>query len=557
MSKKAVQAKVKKPSADPRIEKNLRASILFESFTDAEYAKIRKKLKQHRYSANEVIFANNSQGADLYLIGEGRVKITKKTKYGDETVLALLHEMDFFGELATIDEQPRSASVIAVQDSVIFVLTKKDFDDLIYRHRPFTLNLLRNLSLRLRTSDETFVRELERNTERARQDIIKLSQLIDAAKTVNSTLDLDKLLTIILETALRGVDADRGTVYLIDDIKGELWSKALKGSDVVEIRLPLGVGIAGHVGKTGEVLNIPDAYKDTRFNPDFDKKTGYRTKTILCMPLKNKDGKIIGVFQLINKKKERFTYDDEGFINALSIHAAIAIENARLAQEMVKAERLSSIGQMASAIIHDIKNPMGTIRVYAQVMKKKAATEEVTKLADEMIRQVDRLVGMLQEILDFSRGVGATNFEEVPLGDVMEGILAFIEKDLVKNKVNLVKDLKYTGPVFIDSDKMTRVFYNIASNARDAMPQGGTLTVTTELANGEVVFGFADTGTGMPPEVKARIFEPFVTYGKKHGTGLGMAIVKKVIDDHKGHIDIESELGKGTTMRIFIPLTLS
>lgn len=544
----------KKQATTDKIAKKIRDNILFESLTDAEFETIREKLKEHRYGPNDIIFENNTPGSELFLIAEGRVKITRKTKYGDETTLALLHEKDFFGELSTIDEQPRSATVIAVEDCVIYSLNKKDFDDLIHKHRPFTLNLLRNLSLRLRTSDETFVRELERNAERAIRDITKLSQLIDAAKTVNSTLDLDKLLTIILETALGGVNADRGTVYLLDDLKGELWSKVLKGSDVVEIRLPLGVGIAGHVGKTGEVVNIPDAYADPRFNPEFDKKTGYRTKTILCMPLKNKDGKIIGVFQLINKNEGTFTYDDESFIDALSIHAAIAIENARLAQEMIKAERLSSIGQMASAIIHDIKNPMGTIRVYAQVMKKKAASEEVTKMADEMIRQVDRLVGMLQEILDFSRGVGATNFEEVPLGEVMDGILSFIEKDLVKNNVNLVKELKYTGPLIMDADKMTRVFYNIASNARDAMPQGGTLTVKTELVNGEVIFAFTDTGTGMPPEVKARIFEPFVTFGKKHGTGLGMAIVKKVIDDHKGRIEIDSEMGKGTTMRITIPL---
>lgn len=544
----------KKTVTRGRTEENLRNNILFKGISDKDFAAIRKQLKEHRFRADEIIFTHESEGDDMFLIAEGRVKITKTTRYGEETILAFLHEMDFFGELSMIDEQPRSATAVAVEDSVLFSLNKKNFDKLIYNHQAFTINLLKNISRRIRTSNDTIVRELERSIERAIQDINKLTQLIDAAKTVNSTLDLDQLLKTILDTALKGVNADRGTVYLIDELKGELWSKVLKGTDVVEIRLPIGVGIAGHVAKTGETVNIPDAYQDERFNPETDKRTGYHTKTILCMPLKNKDDKIIGVFQLINKNGGTFTYEDESFIDALSIHAAIAIENARLAQEMVRAERLSSIGQMASAIIHDIKNPMGTIRVYAQVMKKKAASDEVTKMADEMIRQVDRLVGMLQEILDFSRGVGATNFEEVPLGEVVDGILSFIEKDLVKNNVALVKDLKYTGPLTIDADKMTRVFYNIASNARDAMPQGGTLKVSTELIDGEVIFTFTDTGTGMPAEVKARIFEPFVTHGKKHGTGLGMAIVKKVIDDHKGRIEVDSELGKGTTMRIAIPV---
>jgi K+-sensing histidine kinase KdpD len=543
----------KKKRSAGKTEQNLRNNILFKGLTEEEYAPIRRRLKEHRYKPNDVIFKNESSGQHMYLIAEGRVKIHKTTRYGEETTLALLHETDFFGELSLIDEQPRSAAAVAVEKSILFSLSKKDFNSLLYKHLPFTSNLLKNISRRIRTSNETIVRELERNIERAIQDINKLTQLIEAAKSVNSTLDLDELLHIILETALKSVNADRGTVYLVDELKGELWSKVLKGSDVVEIRLPIGVGIAGHVAKTGETVNIPDAYSDPRFNPETDRKTGYHTKTILCMPLKNKDDKIIGVFQLINKNSGTFTYEDESFIDALSIHAAIAIENARLAQAMIKAERLSSIGQMASAIIHDIKNPMGTIRVYAQVMKKKAATEEVTKMADEMIRQVDRLVGMLQEILDFSRGVGATNFEEAPLGDVIDGILMFIEKDLVKSNVNLVKKLKYTGPLVMDADKMTRVFYNLASNARDAMPEGGTLTITTELVNSEVVFTFKDTGTGIPPEVKARIFEPFVTFGKKHGTGLGMAIVKKVIDDHGGRIEIDSEIGKGTTMRIAIP----
>jgi len=135
----------------------------------------------------------------------------------------------------------------------------------------------------------------------------------------------------------------------------------------------------------------------------------------------------------------------------------------------------------------------------------------------------------------------------------MENVLAFIEKDLVKNNVELVRDTKFKGKVKMDQDKIVRVFYNIASNARDAMPQGGKLTVKTEPSNGFVKVEFVDSGTGMPEEVKKRLFEPFMTYGKKHGTGLGMAIVKKVIDDHKGKIEIDSEMGKGTTIRIFFP----
>jgi signal transduction histidine kinase len=274
---------------------------------------------------------------------------------------------------------------------------------------------------------------------------------------------------------------------------------------------------------------------------------------MLCMPLRNKDGAIIGVFQLLNKQQGVFDDDDEQFIEALSAHASVAIENARMAQEMVQSERLSAVGRMASTIIHDIKNPMSTLRVYAQVLKKKSGNEEAAKLADEMIVQVDRFVNMTQEILDFTRGVTSLNVSKVEFDEIMEGVLNFIEKDLSKNNVSLVRNSGYRGKIKVDKDKIVRVFYNIASNAKDAMPNGGTLTVSSQQENGFVRVDFVDTGIGMPDEVKKRIFEPFVSHGKKHGTGLGMAIVKKVIEDHKGKIQIDSAEGKGTTISIYLP----
>ena len=273
------------------------------------------------------------------------------------------------------------------------------------------------------------------------------------------------------------------------------------------------------------------------------------------MPMKNKEGKIIGVFQLLNKiGRGPFTKEDEELIDALSIHASIAIENAQLAKKMVDGERLSAVGRMASTIIHDIKNPMGTLRVYAQVMKKKSPDAEVTKMADDMMKQIDRFVNMTQEILDFSRGVSSTNIQECDFAELLDTVLTFIEKDLTKRNVQLNRNLQFSGTAKVDQDKLMRVFYNIAGNAADAMPNGGALTVNSFQKDSEVVIEFVDTGTGMPPEVKAKIFEPFVTFGKKHGTGLGMAIVKKVVDDHKGKIEIESEQGKGTTIRLMIPL---
>ncbi|CUS96026.1 Signal transduction histidine kinase, partial [Candidatus Kryptonium thompsonii] len=349
-------------------------------------------------------------------------------------------------------------------------------------------------------------------------------------------------------------NADRGTVYLVDELKGEIWSKVLEGNELTEIRLPIGKGIAGYVAQTGETVNIKDAYQDPRFNPEIDLKTGYKTRTILCMPIKDKSDKIVGVFQLINKKDSFFTKKDEEMLNALSIHASIAIQNAKMAQELVNNERLAIVGKMASSIIHDIKNPMTTIKAYAQVLRKKIGESEAIKLVDEVIKQIDRLVNMTQEILDFSRGVTSIEFSKINLGDFIDGVIAFLNEDFKKNKIEIEKQIEFDGEVEIDVDKMTRVVFNIAHNSRDAMPEGGKFIIKTWRENDSFFMQFTDTGKGMPEEVKKKLFEPFVTYGKKHGTGLGMAIVKKIVTEHKGEIFVESELGKGTTITLQLPI---
>lgn len=191
-----------------------------------------------------------------------------------------------------------------------------------------------DLLLRILASDEGI--EFTSTHFILEEKYLKLEKLVEASRILNSTLDLNQLLNIILDTSLNSVNGDRGTVYLIDEESNELWSQVLEGSKKVTIRLSLAKGIAGHVAQTGETLNIPDAHKDPRFNPEVDKATGYKTETILCMPLKNKDGKILGVFQLLNKRNGTFNDEDEHFIEALSIHAAIAIENARLYEQEQK-----------------------------------------------------------------------------------------------------------------------------------------------------------------------------------------------------------------------------
>ncbi len=162
----------------------------------------------------------------------------------------------------------------------------------------------------------------------------RLSILLKVGMRLAAERNLDRLLDMIIEETTAVMNAERSSLFLIDGDTGEMWAKIAQGVDVVEIRFPVGVGIAGTVGKTGEIINIPDAYADPRFNPEFDKKTGYRTRSILCVPLQNIVGEVIGAIQVLNKKAGMFGKDDEALLTALAAQASVAIDNADLYKKL-------------------------------------------------------------------------------------------------------------------------------------------------------------------------------------------------------------------------------
>ncbi len=166
-----------------------------------------------------------------------------------------------------------------------------------------------------------------------------LVSLVKISRSITALTDIDELLHVIAEETKNAMQADRCTVFLWDKESNELWSKVALGVDNKEIRFPADKGLAGYVVQTGNTLNIPDAYKDSRFNPEVDNKTGYRTKTILCMPIMNNNHEIIGAFQVLNKIDGVFTKNDEDLLIAIGGSASIALENAQLFDQQLQMYR--------------------------------------------------------------------------------------------------------------------------------------------------------------------------------------------------------------------------
>jgi sigma-B regulation protein RsbU (phosphoserine phosphatase) len=189
----------------------------------------------------------------------------------------------------------------------------------------------------------------------SQQQARNLNALLRVSKALATEIRLDDLLQVIVHEAAEVLDADRATLFLYDQSRNELWSKTTQRLEIKEIRLPLGVGIAGTVAKTRTPINIPDTYADARFNPDFDKQTGYRTHSILCMPLIGNADRLIGVIQVLNKKdQEAFNEADESLLGGLSAHITVALERARLIEAYVEKERMEEALKLA----HDIQMSM-------------------------------------------------------------------------------------------------------------------------------------------------------------------------------------------------------
>ena len=169
------------------------------------------------------------------------------------------------------------------------------------------------------------------------------SILLEIMSSLSAERDLDALLRKIMEKTSEVMSADRSTLFLVDEEKKQIWSKVAQGAAISEIRIPLGAGIAGHVAQTGETVNIPDAYEDSRFNQEVDRKTGYVTHTILCMPMKNREGKILGVIQVLNKHEGVFSAGDEELLQAFAAQSATAVQNALLNEEIKKRMQTSEI----------------------------------------------------------------------------------------------------------------------------------------------------------------------------------------------------------------------
>lgn len=555
---------------------------------------------------------------------------------------------------------------------------------------------------------------------------------------VGPSTDLDELLTLVVDTTTEVLDADRATLYLRD--RDVLTSRVKQGRELATIEVAVGQGIAGHVAKTGRVIRVRDAYADKRFDPSWDEKSGYRTRSIMAVPICDHEGACIGVLQVLNKRGARggralpFTRYDSELASALATQVAVSLDNASLIRRLVannavleqtkerlerslrdlellyeletamaradtieemarhaiqltarrcdaqagallhaaggaltlyvvnmrvpdevrpvvvrqgegiaaramesgkllridhpsevrdprrvrghlgitlqsavaaplgdaehpigaialynhtgkpsrftehdgallklvsanvstelrvfesrrareRAERMGSMGRLLSGVIHDLRTPLTVISGYVQLMTVSEDTSLRAQYSAVIAEQFEVIAAMQKDLLAYARGETSLLIRKVFLGAFSESIARQFRPELEKHGIVLEVKLDSSGVAFFDERRMSRAIGNLVQNAIEAMRRGGgTLTLHFDRDGDDLVLGVGDTGGGIPKAVRSRLFEPFVTSGKKMGTGLGLANVKKIVDEHGGDIDVLSSRS-GTTFRLII-----
>jgi two-component system chemotaxis response regulator CheY len=251
--------------------------------------------------------------------------------------------------------------------------------------------------------------------------------------------------------------------------------------------------------------------------------------------------------------------ENDDLLAILAGQTAAALHNIELLAARLETDRLTTIGRMLSSIVHDFRNPMTLVKGYGSILADGSLPpERRNQFSNLIVQEADRISAMIEELLDYTRG-RRTPLRPTLIGvpELMQHLEGWISDELRTRGITLAKRLDYDGPIVVDIDRMKRALLNVATNAMDAMEEGGTLTVESRASNGTIELALSDTGHGIPQDVQNRVFEPFFTHGKRHGLGLGMTIMRKIVEEHGGQVDIRSAPGQGTRLALRFPQTIA
>lgn len=404
--------------------------------------------------------------------------------------------------------------------------------------------------------------------EQLRLKVMLFESLSSVSRTINSTLNVDEALRAITKEACELMRARMCSLMLLDETGKWLDLRASFGAGDAYIKKPrLAVedSLLGVVVRRKKSQQVANVQTDSRYqNVELARRE--HLVSLLSVPLIFSN-QAIGTLNVYTARPYNFSNEEIKILSALAELSAIAIEKARLYERIVDVEeqlrqneKLSALGLLAAEVAHEIRNPLTVMKLlYHSLNLKFDAKDPRSKDARVIESKMEHLNKIVEQILDFARTT-EPKFAPVHLNDLVDELGLLVRHKLSNQNVRLVRDLATDLPLVSgDAPQLEQALLNLILNAAEAMAEGGTLTIRsrTILADAKpafVVLECKDTGGGMTADQKEHAFKTMLATTKTRGSGLGLAIVGRIIETHHGQIKIFSRAGRGTTIRILLPV---
>lgn len=379
-------------------------------------------------------------------------------------------------------------------------------------------------------------------------------RLIEISRDLASTLDLDTLLNDIVRASADITHAEAASILLYDDTSRQLYFQVATNIDEPTMRgfvVPLEKSIAGWVVTNRKSVRIDDAHKDLRFFSDIEQTIGYSTKSLLGIPLITKN-KVVGVLEVLNKKRGRFSDADESMLTVLGAQAAVAIENARLFQQ----------SDLIAEFVHELRTPLASLSTATYLLlRPEMSREQRDQIVNNIHNETLRLNSLASSFLDLARlESGRVQFRRMrfSVADLLYECRDVMMTKALETNLQIRVDVPGDMPLMeADRDKIKQVLLNLMSNAIKYNRPNGSVIVTANYSDAELSIVIQDTGVGIPEESIPHLFEKFYRVreheGKAQGTGLGLSICKQIVQGHNGRIEVKSKMGVGTSFTVYIP----
>ncbi len=376
--------------------------------------------------------------------------------------------------------------------------------------------------------------------------------LIEISRDLASTLDLDVLLSRIVQAAADLSNASEASILLYDEAKGELFFQAATNEPVMRgLSVPVGSSIAGWIITNRAPIIIGNVQQDKRYFNSIAQTINMPTTSLLGVPLINKD-KVVGALEAINKRDGDFTPEDQEILMTLGAQAAIAIENTRLFQQ----------SDLIAEFVHELRTPLSSLNTAAHLLLYPQLSEEKRSQMIDVIRsETTRLSEMATSFLDLARlesGRAHFQIQEFQVSELLDECANLMQAKAIESGLTFQRDYPSLLPVIQgDYDKIKQAVINLISNAIKYNLPTGQVTLKAYPSQNEIIIEIKDSGIGIPKEYISHLFEKFYRVpGSENvstGTGLGLSVVKRIVNGHGGRVDVASEAGKGATFAIHLP----